>query len=106
MLKPCLPWAVRGDILFNFSAELTQRLTPNVIRPTNLENLNKGDVMTCPSRIFLVTLLLPRKVIGEAIEWGRVKWRGEGETSLLTLWHPPTRAPMSDVPSSWGPWIL
>ena len=39
----------------------------NVTRPTNLENSNKGRVMPCPSRVFWVTLLRLRKMIGKPI---------------------------------------
>ena len=78
----------------------------SMARSTNLENLNKGRVMPCPSRIFLVTLLLLRKVIGEAIGGTVSSGEGKAETSSLTLWRPSRPVPMSSVPSRWGSWVL
>ena len=78
----------------------------SVARSTNLENLNKGRVMPCPGRIFFVTLLFLRKVIGEAIGGTVSSGEGKAETSILTLWRLPKPVPMSSVPSRRGPWVL
>jgi hypothetical protein len=77
-----------------------------VTRWTNLENFNKGRVMSLPKSDVLCDFAPPSKDDWRGYRRGGVQWRGKAETKLLTLWRPPTPVPMSSVLSKWGPWIL